>query len=185
MAENYVLETDTPGVINNTIHGTLKGDTLHDVATTTFAGFMSASDKTKLDGIPSGGGLIQTKFVEITTDTTTTSITFVTLLSTTITMSASGILIVRFLSSVSNSNSNNITYARIQVNDTTYRGGAVTAQGNNRSSAICIQQRITGLGAGTHTVTVQWRVSGGTGRVRVATQPDSESASLILEEVTV
>lgn len=35
-------------------HGDLGGDTLHEVATTSVAGFMSGTDKTKLDGIEDG-----------------------------------------------------------------------------------------------------------------------------------
>lgn len=37
-------------------HGDLAGGALHAVATTSVSGFMSAADKTKLDGIPEGGG---------------------------------------------------------------------------------------------------------------------------------
>jgi hypothetical protein len=40
------------GVISNTQHGARAGGTLHAVATTGAAGFMSAEDKTKLDGLP-------------------------------------------------------------------------------------------------------------------------------------
>lgn len=185
MPNTYTLETSVQDVISDSQHGTRGGGTLHANATTSVAGFMSATDKTKLDGIPAGGGLVQSRFREITVDTTTTSPTFVTLLTDTITIGAGRALIIQFLSSMSNSNSNNIVYARIQVNGVTYRGAATTAQNTNRSGAVCIQTRVTGLAAGTHTVTVQWRVSGGTGQVRVVSQPDTESASMLIEEVSV
>ena len=41
------------GVINDIQHGTRGGGTTHAAATTSVAGFMSATDKTKLDGVPS------------------------------------------------------------------------------------------------------------------------------------
>lgn len=40
------------GVISDAQHGTRAGGTLHAVATTSVAGFFSATDKTKLDGLP-------------------------------------------------------------------------------------------------------------------------------------
>ncbi len=41
------------GVISDAQHGTRAGGTLHAAATTSVAGFMSAADKSKLDGLPS------------------------------------------------------------------------------------------------------------------------------------
>lgn len=167
-------------------HGSQTDGTLHAVATASVNGFMSSTDKAKLDGIaPGTGGYIQSKFIEISANTTTTSTTFVTLLTTTFTIGSGSNVILQFAASVSNSNSNNITYFRIQVNATTYRGAATTAQGPSNPGGASIQQRVTGLGAGTHTITVQWRVSGGTGQVRPVAVPDAESASLIIEEVSV
>jgi hypothetical protein len=42
------------GVITDTNHGARGGGTLHSVVTTSVAGFMSAADKTKLDGVATG-----------------------------------------------------------------------------------------------------------------------------------
>ena len=57
------LGTASPGTTNEAsrgdhahAHGDQAGGTLHAAATGALAGFMSASDKSKLDGIPSGGG---------------------------------------------------------------------------------------------------------------------------------
>lgn len=41
------------GVVSDAQHGTRGGGTTHSAATTSVAGFMSAADKTKLDGLPS------------------------------------------------------------------------------------------------------------------------------------
>jgi hypothetical protein len=48
------LEADS--TIGDTRHGARSGGTQHAVATTVVAGFLSAADKLKLDGIPPGGG---------------------------------------------------------------------------------------------------------------------------------
>ncbi len=45
---------DVSGEIGDAAHGNRSGGTLHQVVTLTTAGFMSAMDKVKLDGIPSG-----------------------------------------------------------------------------------------------------------------------------------
>ena len=47
------------GRINDTSHGSRGGGSLHDVASTSTAGFMSAADKSKLDGIPTLGTAAQ------------------------------------------------------------------------------------------------------------------------------
>lgn len=46
--------TDISGVITDAQHGDRSGGTLHDVATTTLNGFMSSSDKEKVNGISTG-----------------------------------------------------------------------------------------------------------------------------------
>lgn len=45
------------GELTNTQHGARAGGTLHAIATTLLAGFMSATDKVKLDGIGSGANV--------------------------------------------------------------------------------------------------------------------------------
>lgn len=51
-------------------HGNRSGGALHALATTSVAGFLSAADKTKLDGIVSGGVEYATAYVDGTTSTT-------------------------------------------------------------------------------------------------------------------
>jgi hypothetical protein len=60
------------GVISDTNHGTRGGGTLHPVATTSVAGFESAADKTKLDGIASGAE-VNLNIWSIFSDGTTTA----------------------------------------------------------------------------------------------------------------
>lgn len=58
MSDSFVLETTTPGVIDDTIHGNCGGGALHANATTSVAGFMSSTDKTKLDGVATGAAAL-------------------------------------------------------------------------------------------------------------------------------
>ena len=60
------------GVITDTNHGTRGGGTLHSVATTSVAGFESAADKTKLDGI-SAGAEVNPNIWSVFSDGTTTA----------------------------------------------------------------------------------------------------------------
>lgn len=60
------------GVISDANHGALSGGTLHDEASTTVAGFMSAADKEKLDGLINVDSLEASG--EKTTDATQTTI---------------------------------------------------------------------------------------------------------------
>ena len=54
-ANNLSSGTIPGSVFNDTSHGNRSGGSLHAVATTSVAGFMSAADKTNLDGIVSSG----------------------------------------------------------------------------------------------------------------------------------
>lgn len=62
------------GVINASQHGAQTDETLHAVATTTTDGFMSAEDKTKLDGLINVDSLEASGDTVKTTDATTTTI---------------------------------------------------------------------------------------------------------------
>ncbi len=57
--------SDATGTINDTQHGSRGGGTLHSAATTGTAGFMSASDKTKLNGIATGAEVNQNAFSNV------------------------------------------------------------------------------------------------------------------------
>lgn len=59
------------GNISDTQHGNRGGGTLHSAATTSTAGFMSASDKSKLDGIQAGAEVNQNAFSNVLVGATT------------------------------------------------------------------------------------------------------------------
>jgi hypothetical protein len=58
--------------------------------------------------------------------------------------------------------------------------------GPNQPESASLLARVTGLGAGAHTVGLQWRVTNAqTAQIRPATQPGRESASLLAMETLV
>lgn len=66
--ENIGTSTDVvlefTGVLTDELHGELGGDALHAEATTSAAGFMSSTDKTKLDAIPAAGDIATEAYVD-------------------------------------------------------------------------------------------------------------------------
>ena len=131
------------------------------------------------------GNYRQSVFADLLIDTTTVSTVFVPLLSASITITTGGILLVRFSASASNSNNNNQVIFRLLIDGVAKHGAAlVSASGATNVGGASLVYRQTGLAVGLHTVDIQWRVSGTTGRIRPVTNPDLESASLLVEEVS-
>lgn len=121
---------------------------------------------------------------EVTANTTTTSTAFTTLLTVSITTTAPTCsLWVQAAFSTSNTTNNTTNFFRITINGTARRAAAerITPANQPRSGAVSFL--LTGVTAGTHTVLLAWRVSGGTGSVQPVAQPDSESASVSVMEV--
>ena len=169
-------------------HGVRGGGLVHAlVVPAGAAGFMSGVDKTKLDGVPSGGGnkYIQAAFAQITVDTTTNSAVFVTLLSTTFTKVAlANLLILHLTGGASNSNNNVSMLFRIQIDGVTQRGVATPSVGTGNLGSFALVFAASGVAVGLRTITVQWRTTGGTTSIRPVASPDSEHCSLLLGEVT-
>jgi hypothetical protein len=167
-------------------HGSRGGGSLHAVAVASVsAGFISAADQAKLDSVVAGGGLRQTAMTEITVDTTTASVAFVTLISTNITITAGGVLLVNFSAGTSNTNNNVTNYFRLVVNGVNRRSGAYTSSGAGNPGEVTLLGRFTGLPAGVIPVVIQWRVGAGTAQVRPVAAPDAEHAVLVLTETSV
>lgn len=121
-------------------------------------------------------------FAEATVDTTETSSTFVDLLTTTITTGASDILINASVSS-SNASNNKVHDFRILIDAVVQRGFSSShgsASLNGQGSGIVLRRSVT---AATHTIKLQWQVSSGTAQIRPVAAPDSEHASLYVEEL--
>jgi hypothetical protein len=119
----------------------------------------------------------QSAFAEVSVDTSTTSGTFVDLLTINFTklMDAS-YLIVSANMSGDQSNANQVYY-RIMADGVAKRGAGY------QPGCAAITLRISGINAGARVIKLQWCVSGGTGRINVVTSPDWAHASLLVEEV--
>jgi len=127
----------------------------------------------------SNGRIVQQTFDEITADTTTTSLTFVTLLTRTLTTGANK-LNIHFTCAGSNSSNNTAVHFEIQIDGVSIRGSALVASSAaTQSTSIVYSTTVT---AASHTIDIKWKVPGGTGRVRPVTTV-IEHASLLIQEI--
>lgn len=129
--------------------------------------------------------LLQSTFVEQTTNTTTTSATFVTLLTQAITTQAGSALLIEISASVSNtSGAPNSADMQLVIDGTAARGAGSRTIAAGVPFVFPIIYKKTGLAAGAHTILLQWRVGGGTLQCRPAATVN-EHASLMIQEVIV
>jgi hypothetical protein len=126
----------------------------------------------------------QTAYTQITSDTTTGSATYVTLLTMSVTTGANPV-IVEFVSAADCSSVGNQTINfRLSIDGSVIRGSAIRTEGSTDTYSTAIIYKSAALTAGSHTFLIEWSVSGGTGRIRPTTVPD-DHASLAVHEVTV
>jgi hypothetical protein len=131
----------------------------------------------------SGGNYRQSVFAKISVDTTTTSTTWVDLISQAVTITASGILIIHLTAAVSNSAVNKAVQFRVTVDGVSQGGFGIELKSAGVSCSGAIVVRVTGLSAGAHTVKARWQTSAGTAQIRPVGAPDTESANMLIEEV--
>jgi hypothetical protein len=126
--------------------------------------------------------LVQAVYVPLTVDASTTSTTYVNLLSSTIN-TIGGDLIVMFSANAANSNANRSMYWQIVVDGVVVEqaGSFITTAGY--SSGITMLVKVPGTGMKQRTVALQWCVSNNTGNIRPVTAPNDESAEMIIFEV--
>jgi len=122
----------------------------------------------------------KTDFAEIIADTTTTSTSFVDLLTVAITTTANGSLVIEAAASGDNA-STAITKYRLTVDGVQVAAAAVQSGASIWNTAALMKKYA--VAAGAHTVKLQWLVSAGTGRIRPVTAPNSDYASLVVKEV--
>lgn len=169
-------------------HGTHADGTHHAAATVSVAGFMSASDKAKLNNIATPGPaatILQVSRVQVSTNISTTSTTFVDLteLTTSLTTSTGSSVVIGFRASGSNQTNNQGIRFRILVDGVSAGGCGLTASGTNNPTGTAFEYVVTGLSAALHTFKIQWRATAGTAQIRAATLGDEESASFTITEV--
>lgn len=134
-----------------------------------------------------GGGVpLQTSFVKLASDITTTSTTFVDMTGITLTLTTvGGDLLVNFSFSISNTNANRLLNVRVMLDGVTQGGAStrITAVDAPGSGAIVL--RLTGVSAGSHTVKVQWMTASATAQCRPVTGAiDGEHANLLVQEIS-
>jgi len=123
-------------------------------------------------GVMSTGGAI--------TNVTTTAQDLLRVVIVTVAGSA---LIIQALGSISNATNNADVHLRLTIDGTVYRGGSTVSNGGGSATALAVSLKVAGLGAGAHTIALQWRVGSGTGQVRPSVSED-ENASLLVQEVS-
>ncbi len=156
------------------------------VASTTYQHKGASANNT--DWVIIGPGVLQTDFTEVAVNTTTTSVAFPgsTLLTTTITKKlAASDLIVHFSAGTSNTNNGRQMFFRVVVDGVTQRGTAVDCPNSGIAQSASIVVKTSGVAAGSRIIAIQWYVSANTGQVRPVAAPDSEHASMLVEEVLV
>lgn len=129
--------------------------------------------------------LIQTIFSEIKTDTSTTSTTYVSLMTTSITTTDLSKLIIQISTSCSTSVAGDWCEFELLIDGVVKRGFYVYSNVINGASSGGIVYRFGPLIAGAHTVQIQWHVgTTGTAQIRPVTTA-VEHFSVLIEEVIV
>jgi hypothetical protein len=120
----------------------------------------------------------QSVYSEITTNTTTTSTSYVNLLTNTITTGANKVIIIASISGLISATGFQIDW-QITLNGTPVRGGSYRPSTTVSNSGALFYNGTIGQGA--HTILLQWRVGSGTGTINPAT--GTQHASLSTSEV--
>jgi len=115
-------------------------------------------------------------------DTSTTSVSFIDLLTTNIITSAGDTLICRFASQSYNATGNN--FFQLLIDGVVYQSGSIRP--GTGLTVNCPQgfiKRVSGIIPGNHIVSIQWSVSSSTtGYIRPVSQSTQEFASLVVTE---
>lgn len=127
--------------------------------------------------------LKQSVSADLAVNTTTTSLTFIDLLTANIAVGGAGFLLIWFTVAGSLLAVNQTAFFRITVDGVAQRGVAFRSPsaGQPAGASICLRVPVV---SGARVVKAQWRVSGSTGQIRPVLQPDAESAELVVAEVS-
>lgn len=120
-------------------------------------------------------------YIMLATDMTTTSTSFSNFMTNTVKLYG-GYVVITFVVSYTNSNSSNTNRYALSIDNNIVRYGSGASTNNTNPTTTVIQYATHSLSAGNHTINIVWRVSGGTGRVRTATNPETESANILIQE---
>jgi len=127
----------------------------------------------------------QTAYYNLPADSSTTSSSFVSLMSTTVTTSLSKVLVVFGCSATVTSPNSTITL-RLKVDETVVRGTLIRGASEGAGGSAIINYQDNNLSAGSHTFTIEWKIDNSkTIYIRPYTQIDSEYACIMIIEVGV
>jgi hypothetical protein len=145
-------------------HGSRGGGSQHAVATTSTHGFMSSTDKTKLDGI-SGGAVFGSEAQNAASEgeSTTTQTTYQEKLKLTTSSLSGGVYRVGWHNEMRCSSVANDALYRIQVDDTTTLAEVNNEIGDNANYLPGAGFGYVTLTSGVHTIDMDYRVEGGPG----------------------
>jgi len=122
--------------------------------------------------------LTQTSFLELSSDVSTTSASFVDLISITI-YTYGGTCLVTFSVSGEDSANNRNLYFQLVMDGTPIKWTQFRTP--NTQNSACLTATVIPA-EGSHTFLIQWRVSANTGQIRPVTV-NEEHAALLIEEV--
>lgn len=143
-------------------HGTRGGGTLHANATTSVAGFMSSTDKTKLDGYPTAPYGSQRHYQEFTGSTTSSYPTPAQITRLTTSSLPAGTYRISYCLIISRSGGAGRGVARIQVDDTINILPEWQETVSNTAAFLVVSgYREVALGAGVHNIDVDGATTSG------------------------
>lgn len=121
--------------------------------------------------------------VALAANQTTASLVFVAIPGMSLNLTtAEGFLLVWASVSFSNTGVNQQVFIRLLVDGVTRQTQGSLCTAANTPQALCLIARVP-VAAGVHTISLQWRVSGGVGQIRPVAAPDAESAVIVAQGV--
>lgn len=133
---------------------------------------------------PSGSSiLVKTAQINITANTTTNQASFQDLLTLNITAAGAGFFCIFADGAVSNTNSNVNMRLRVLLDGVSIGGVQMRVAASNIAMGFGFNTRVA-VAAGARVVKLQWATANNTMQCRPVANPDAESASLLVQEVT-
>ena len=184
---SFVSEDPATSLENVVADANRIGNLLFDGSTQVSLGVVADGKFLKRDGASivgasAGAGLVQTKFKELTADTSTTSTTWVTLLSQSITTGANKLCVLMTCGVSKTGGGTPMGDFRISIDGTPLRGTGTELMANPTSASLMVCKTVT---AAAHTVLLEWQTSTSTAQIRPATSPANEHCSLFIQELAV
>lgn len=136
---------------------------------------------------PTSGGLIQTVSAKLAVDISTTSTSFVDMLTLNMsTQTANSTLKITSCGAYMNTNNGKVTAIRLVLDGASLGGHQVYCTNAASANPFSFSAVVTGVTIGAHTVKIQWQTAANTIQCRPASiGGDLESAVLIVQESTV